>query len=106
MALSREAQTGLVLLGAAALAFVLLSPYSPLGGVKAPPGSAGDAVWRQGYPVGHERLCKPGDIDGGPLFGPHPLYSRPPRCGHHRTGLIECGGWDWILNPPTEVTVP
>ena len=102
MNLSDDMRTVLLIVGAAAVGFLLLSPWSPLPGVKAPPGDPLDAVWRQGYPAGHERLCAPGDIPGGPLAGPHPLYARPARCGHHRTGLIDCGGWDWILNPPSE----
>jgi len=95
---------GLLLLGAAALAVWLLSDWSPTGtakAAKAPPSGLGDAVWRQGYPSGHVHLCPPGDIPGGPLAGPHPLYRRPQRCGHHRTGLIDYG-WDWILDPPSE----
>jgi hypothetical protein len=98
---STNARLGLLILGAAALAAWLLSAWSPLPGMKAPPAAAGDAVWRAGYPAGHVHLCPPDSILGGPVSGPHPLYARPRRVGHHRTGLIDYG-WDWILNPPSD----
>jgi hypothetical protein len=102
-----NARTLLVLLGIGAVFAFLVSPWSPLPGTTAPTAAEGltDIVWRQGYPVGHEHLCKPYDIDGGPLMGPHPLYRRPARVGHHRTGLID-NGWSWVFESPTEVDVP
>jgi hypothetical protein len=102
-----DQRTALLLVGLVAVVAFLASPWSPLPGTTAPTGAEGmmDVVWRQGYPVGHEHLCKPWDIDGGPLMGPHPLYRRPPRVGHCRQGLID-HGWDWIVNPPTEADVP
>jgi hypothetical protein len=96
----------LVLLGAAAVVVFLVSPWSPLPGAKTPGGTAGDSVWRAGYPAGHDRLCQPDQIPGGPLLAPHSLYARPPRCGHNRSCLIEAGGWDWIINPPSERDLP
>jgi hypothetical protein len=102
--MSSEQKAGLLLLGVLAVAVALLSPYVRLGG-RSPSNGPGDIIWRAGYPAGHQRICQPADIAGGPLLGPHPLYSRPPRCGHHRTGLID-HGWDWIINPPSEMSVP
>jgi hypothetical protein len=99
--MSRQTALVLLLLGAGALAFAVASPFSPFGGAKAPPSGAGDAVWRSGYPLGHVHLCKPEDITGGPVPGPHPLYARPHCAGHNRTCLID-NGWSWIINPPGE----
>lgn len=96
-----DRRMALLLIGAAALVVFLASSWSPLPGAKAPPDKAGDAVWRRGYPLGHVHLCPPDSILGGPVAGPHPLYSRPPRVGHNRTGLVDYG-WDWILNPPAD----
>jgi len=39
----------------------------------------------------------------GAITGPHPLYRRPTMPGAHRT-MLQLGGWDWILNPPSEWT--
>ena len=91
-------------LGALAVLVWLASAWSPLPGAQHPAQGLTDVLWRQGYPVGHQHLCPPADIPGGPLSAPHPLYVRPARVGHHRTGLID-HGWQWILNPPSEMQV-
>lgn len=100
---SRE-QLGLAAVGVAALIAVLASPWSPLPGAKAPVSEGGDIIWRQGYPVGHQHLCQPGDIAGGPMPGPHALYRRPAMVGHNRSWLIE-QGWDWMMYPPGEAPI-
>jgi len=99
--MSVDRRMALLLLGAAALAVWLLAGWKPGRNRTAPPAAAGDAVWRAGYPLGHVHLCPPDSILGGPLGGPHPLYARPPRVGHHRSGLVDYG-WDWILQPPSD----
>lgn len=97
-----EQQLGLAVLGAAAVIAVLASPWSPLPGAQAPSDeAAGNVIWRQGYPAGHQHLCKPGDIAGGPMAGPHHLYRRPAEVGQNRNWLIQ-QGWDWMLYPPGE----
>lgn len=100
--MDRQTKLALAVLGfAAVLAWLGFSPWSPLTTPSTPPGPL-DPVWRPGVITGKQRqyTCPAADIDGC-LSGPHPLYRRPPRVGHHRAGLIDYG-WDWIINPPSE----
>jgi hypothetical protein len=94
----------LAALGVFAVLAWLSSAWSPLPGAQHPARGLTDVIWRQGYPVGHQHLAAPADIAGGPLSAPHPLYRRPPRCGHNRSCLVD-HGWDWIINPPSEMQV-
>ena len=81
-----------LLIGAVVLAFLaacLFSPWSPLARKAAPDGFQG-STWSPAQPYQH--------VTSGGLY--HPQV-----CGEGRTGLIQ-HGWEWIANPPSEVTGP
>ena len=87
-----DAQLWLLAAGAAAIGVLMLAPASPL----AKSANAVAAGW-QGTTWSPQKPRVPYYCRGGLL---HPAVA-----GEGRTGLVT-HGWDWIADPPSELTGP